>query len=73
MNEKVLINHRHGRAFNGFMPTLGHRYRGIFRRGWSAFHRILKAFAEGVAEAHRMSRLYDELTAMTDPGLGILA
>jgi len=69
MNETVLINNRHGRALGRSMPTLEHRYPAIFRRGWSAIDRILQAFTAGVAEARRMSRLYDELTTMSDPEL----
>lgn len=69
MNETALLQNWHGWAPGRFMPTPGHRYLAIFHRGWSGIDIILKALAEGVAEVRRVSRLYDELTAMSDPEL----
>jgi uncharacterized protein YjiS (DUF1127 family) len=69
MNRTVLIKNRCGRTPVRPMATLGQRYPAILRRGWSVIDRTLKAFAEGVAESRRISRLYDELAAMSDPEL----
>jgi uncharacterized protein (DUF2249 family)/uncharacterized protein YjiS (DUF1127 family) len=43
-----------------------HEGRGILRRSWSALVRTLNAIAEGVNNANRMRRMYDELSAMSD-------
>ncbi len=69
MNELSFIPNRHGWAPGRFTPTTGHRYLAIFHRGWRGIDIILKGLAEGVAEIRRVSRLYDELTAMSDPEL----
>jgi uncharacterized protein YjiS (DUF1127 family) len=36
---------------------------------WRAICHLMKGYAEGIAEARRMSRAYDELTAMSNSEL----
>ena len=69
MNHTVLSKNRCGRAPVRPIATFRQRYPTILRRGWSVIDRTLNAFAEGLAEARRISRLYDELAAMSDPEL----
>ena len=62
--------HGHGRGSHRPMLTLRRRrFPAIFDRTWSAIRRTGKAFGEGVAEARRTARAYDELAAMSDPEL----
>ena len=62
--------HGHGRVSHRPMPTLRRRrFPAIFDHTWSAIRRTGKAFGEGVAEARRTARAYDELAAMSDPEL----
>lgn len=69
MNGAILAKSRHGRSPGASVPAHGHRCRTVLSRGWTAIDRVLKALAEGVAEARRVARLYDELSAMSDPEL----
>jgi uncharacterized protein (DUF2249 family)/uncharacterized protein YjiS (DUF1127 family) len=41
----------------------------VFRQLWGAISCRLNAFVEGVAEARRMARAYDELAKMSEPEL----
>ena len=73
MNATVFSNNRHCRA-HGRVQTqpataTGHRYLTLLGSAWSATARALSAFAEGIVDARRISRLYDELAAMSDPEL----
>lgn len=69
MNDAVLVRGRRDRALRHPMPTIEHRYLAIFSHARSTIRRTLKAYAEGIAEARRLARLYDELAAMTDTEL----
>lgn len=69
MNRTALIKTSHGQVFSQSMPARRHRYREVLRHGWRPIDRTLKAFAEGVVAARQVARLYDELTALSDPEL----
>ena len=69
MSHVIFTKNGYGRVPHWRVPTLGRRYPAIFDRTWSAIRRTGKAFGEGVAEARRTARAYDELAAMSDPEL----
>jgi uncharacterized protein YjiS (DUF1127 family) len=69
MNSRAVVEnryrsgpHRSGRSSERRQPI-------TFYKSWDAISRAFKAFAEGVAEARRLSRAYEELAAMSDPEL----
>lgn len=68
MSSPVLVEDRPGHTRRR-MATSSHRHPGILRHVWHAITGTLKAVAEGAAEARRMARLYDQLSAMSDPEL----
>ncbi len=69
MSGTVLVKNRHGWAPRRPTPITAHRDPAIFRRIWRAIRRTLHVLNESLAEALRMARAYDELTAMSDPEL----
>jgi uncharacterized protein YjiS (DUF1127 family) len=51
------------------MPVSRHSHPAILTHVWQAIGGTLKALAEGAATARRAARVYEQLTAMSDPEL----
>lgn len=69
MNFPILIKNRFSYGPCTLPLANGQRRQSIAHSAWRALSRMMKACAEGIAEARRMSRAYNELTALSDSEL----